>query len=274
MNPILFSFGKIEIRWYSFCILVGIIIAYLLANKESKKFDYPKDFFFNLAFWVVLFGIIGARLYYVLFSFDLFKYDFLEIFKVWNGGLAIHGGIIAGLITLIIYCKKNKVSILKTTDIVSISLLLAQACGRWGNFFNSEAYGPITTYANLKGMYFIPSFVIKGMKIGGIYYHPTFYYEFLWCLLGALVLYLIRKFFKYLKTGQLSCLYFMWYGVGRCFIEYLRQDSLMLGSFKIAQVFSVITFLLGLIGFIMLFGKGLKNELYYNNTDCKKIKKS
>lgn len=262
MDPVAFKVGNMSIRWYSLCILFGIIIAYFLAKKESKKFNYEKDFIFDLFFYVIIFGIIGARLYYVVFNFNYYKSNLLEIFKVWNGGLAIHGGIIFGLITLIIYCKKKRVDILRTTDVASISLLFAQAVGRWGNFFNSEAHGPITTLANLENMKFIPDFVIKGMNIDGIYYHPTFYYESLWCLLGVVFFALIRKFFKNLKKGQLTCLYFVWYGIGRFFIEYLRTDSLMFGGIKAAQLFSIITIVIALLYFLFLLFKK-DNDFYY-----------
>lgn len=261
MNPVIFTIGGFSLRWYSVCIFVGIVLAYIIASKESKKFDLPKDFLFDLAFWLIIIGIVGARLYYVLFNFKLFKNDLWEIFRVWNGGLAIHGGIIAGFITLIIYCKRKGVKVFQMTDIISIPLLLAQAIGRWGNFFNGEAHGSVTTLSNLENLKFIPDFVIEGMNIGGIYYHPTFYYESLWCLLGVVVLFLVRRYFKYLKVGQLSCLYFMWYGVGRFFIESLRTDSLMIGTFKVAQLFSIVTFLISFILFIILTIKS--ESLYY-----------
>ena len=266
MNPEIFSIGYLSIRWYSVLILVGILIAFYLATKESKKFKLPDDFIFDMGFWVVIFGILGARLYYVLFNFSYYKANILEIFKVWNGGLAIHGGIIAGLITMIVYCRIKKVSVLRTMDIAAPSVLIAQAIGRWGNFFNSEAHGPITTIETLHKLH-IPGFIIKGMKIDGIYYHPTFLYESIWCIVGFIVILLIRKYYKYLKSGQLSCVYFMWYSVGRLFIEYLRTDSLMLGKFKIAQLVSIILFLFGLIYFIYLCFNKLKKGLYYDKKE-------
>ena len=140
MNPEIFSIGNFSIRWYSVLILVGIVIGFILALREGKKFNLPEDFIFNLGFWVVVFGIIGARLYYVIFNFNLYRNNLIDIIKVWNGGLAIHGGIIAGLITLIIYSKIKKVNFLRVADIVVPSLILAQAIGRWGNFFNGEAH--------------------------------------------------------------------------------------------------------------------------------------
>ena len=137
------------------------------------------------------------------------------------------------------------------TDIAVPSLIIAQAIGRWGNFFNSEAHGPVTTLANLESFH-IPKFIIDGMYIEGVYYHPTFFYESLWCILGFIVLLLVRRFYKTLKTGQLTCIYLMWYGLGRLFIESLRTDSLMLGSFKVAQLVSLSCFLIGLLFYLYL----------------------
>jgi phosphatidylglycerol:prolipoprotein diacylglycerol transferase len=124
MSPEIFSIGDLSIRWYSVLILVGIITAVVLAENESKKFKFEKDFIFDLAFWLVIFGIIGARLYYVVFNFNLYKNDLIGIFKIWNGGLAIHGGIIAGLITLLVYCRVKKVKPLRVTDIAVPSLTI------------------------------------------------------------------------------------------------------------------------------------------------------
>lgn len=251
MNPNMIQIGDFTIKWYSVFILIGVVLAFLLAILEGKKKGIEKNFIFDLGFWVVIFGLIGARIYYVIFNFSFYKHDLFEIFKVWNGGLAIHGGIIAGLLTLIVYCKKHHVKILTITDIVAPSLLLAQAIGRWGNFFNSEAHGPLTTLENLQNLH-IPNFIIQGMHIEGVYYHPTFLYESLWCLLGFFLLLFIRSLFKNLKEGELTFLYFLWYGVGRFFIESLRTDSLMLGTFKMAQLVSILMVFVGFIGLLIL----------------------
>lgn len=255
MNPVMFKLFGFELRWYSVLILLGIVIAFFLAMSEAKKKNVDKDFIFDLGFYVVLFGILGARIYYVLFNFSIYKNNLFEIFAIWNGGLAIHGGIIAGLITVIIYCKKHNEEILKITDIIVPSLIIAQAIGRWGNFFNSEAHGPVTTLENLKNLKIIPDFVINGMKINGLYYHPTFFYEFLWCLGGFLILIIIRKFIKDLKVGQLTSIYMIWYGIGRLFIESLRTDSLMLGNLKVAQLVSLLLIICGIFNFIFAFFK-------------------
>lgn len=271
MNPEIVNLFGISIRWYSVLILCGIMLAFFLANKESKKFNLPDEFIFDMGFWVVIFGILGARIYYVIFNFSNYSDNLLDIFKVWEGGLAIHGGIIFGLITLLIYCKIKKVKPLRITDIVVPSLIIAQAIGRWGNFFNSEAHGPITTLANLKSL-FIPDFIINGMYIDGVYYHPTFLYESLWCILGFIILLLVRRFYKYLKSGQLTCVYLVWYGIGRLLIESLRTDSLMIGSFKVAQLVSLFMIVIGLVFFIYLCFNKLKVGRYYDKKDLKKVK--
>ena len=160
MSPEMFNIGGFSIRWYSFLILMGIIIAFVFAVLEEKRKKFPKDFVQDIGFWLILFGILGARLYYVLFNLDYYLSNPLEIIAVWNGGLAIHGGIIAGVITAFIYCKKKDINLLETCDLIVPSVIIAQAIGRWGNFFNSEAHGPITTLAKLKDMY-IPDFVIN-----------------------------------------------------------------------------------------------------------------
>lgn len=260
MNPVLITLFGFEIRWYSVLILSGVLIAIFLLIKEGKRFNIPKDFLFNMAFWVVIFGIIGARLYYCIFNFNLYKDNLIDIFKIWEGGLAIHGGIIAGFITLLIYTKKYSVNTLKITDMTVIPLLLAQAIGRWGNFFNSEAHGAATTYYHLKELH-IPEKIIEGMKIGNVYYHPTFFYESIYCLIGFVILLFVRRY-RYLKRGQLTALYLMYYSVGRFFIESLRTDSLMFGAFKVAQLVSVVLFIIGLFMFMIISRKGRFEDLY------------
>ena len=136
MNPIAISIGPLTITWYSICILSGIILASIIINKEAKKYNIPANFITNLIFWCVIFGLLGARIYYVIFNLDYYLASPIEIIKIWNGGLAIHGGIIAGVITLILYCKKYGINILKMTDIAVPGLILSQGIVRWGNFFN------------------------------------------------------------------------------------------------------------------------------------------
>lgn len=259
MNKIALELGPIEIHWYSICIFIGMLIACLLIYKEAKKNNIKEDFLINLTFYTILIGILGARLYFVIFNLPYYLNNPLDIIKIWNGGLAIHGGIIAGLLFVIYYCKKYQVDIWKMLDIIVMGLIIAQAIGRWGNFFNQEAYGPITSLETLKSLG-IPSFIIKGMYISGSYHHPTFFYESVWCLIGFIIMFILRKR-KTLKVGQLSSFYLIWYGIIRFIIEGMRTDSLMLGPIKVAQLVSIIFGISGLIIFI----KSKNKNQYHSN---------
>lgn len=258
MNPIFLTLGPITIYWYSMFILFALIINILLIIKEGKKHNISSDLIIDLAFYIVPIAIIGARIYYVIFNLDYYLTAPIEIFFIWEGGLAIHGAIIAGLAYLAYFCHKHKIKLLLMTDILVISLFLGQAIGRWGNFMNSEAFGPATTLSHLQDM-FIPNFIIEGMNINGVYHIPTFYYESLGCIFGFIVL-LIMRSYKKLKLGQLTSLYFIWYGLIRFFIESLRTDSLMLGSLKMAQIVSIVMIGIGII--IWIHSK--KEKKYYH----------
>lgn len=256
MNPILFEFGPIEIRWYAFLILIAVIIGISLFMKEGKRFNISSDFLFNLAFWVIVFGILGARLYYVIFNWSEYSSDLLSIFKIWNGGLAIHGGIIAGFITMYVYCRKYNVSVFKIADMAVVPVILGQAIGRWGNFFNGEAHGGIVSLAFLEKLH-LPQFIIDGMYINGNYYHPTFLYESFFNLICFIILLFLRRS-KKIKDGMLLSIYLIWYGIVRFFIEGLRTDSLMLGSIRIAQLVSISLIVIGII----LLIKSKNNKVY------------
>jgi phosphatidylglycerol:prolipoprotein diacylglycerol transferase len=182
----------------------------------------------------------------------------LSIFAVWQGGIAIYGAILGGLLAIVLLAKKQKQSIIKTTDIIVPGLLLAQAIGRWGNFFNGEAYGSEVTLDFLKALH-LPNFIIEGMYINGTYYHPTFLYESIWCIIGVILLIVIRKLTKR-KKGIITYSYFIWYGIGRTYIEGLRTDSLYLGDFRVSQIVSIILIVIGIIGIITTIAKGKKNE--------------
>lgn len=259
MDRYIITIGDFNIEWYSVLIVVGAILALIMIIKEAKRYGYPSDFVFNVCFWSIIVGIIGARLYYVVFNLDLYT-NFWDIFKIWEGGLAIHGGIIFGAITCYLYCKKYHVRTVRMLDFIAPALLLAQAIGRWGNFFNGEAHGAVTSLESLQNLH-IPEFIIDGMYIGGAHYQPTFLYESLWCLLGVIILLIVRRL-KVTKVGQPTALYLMWYGLGRFFIETMRTDSLMLGGFKVAQIVSVIMILIGLIVIMITGRKGRYEDLY------------
>lgn len=268
MDRIALDLGFIQIYWYSLFIFFGILVATFVILKECKRQNINEDFIVNLIFYTVIFGLIGARLYYVCFNLDYYLKYPLEILEIWNGGLAIHGGIIAGLLCIFIYCKKYNAKLLKLLDIVVVGLIIGQAIGRWGNFFNQEAYGAITTLENLQKLG-IPDFIIDGMYIGGAYRQPAFLYESIWCLAGFIALLIVRHY-RYLKTGQLTGVYLIWYSIGRFFIEGMRTDSLMLGSLRMAQVISIVGIIIGIM-MLMLCRKGSRFDNLYKDAEKKEI---
>lgn len=258
MDRVAVDLGPIQIYWYSIFIFIGLLVASILIFKEARRRNIDEDFLVNLIFNTIIIGLIGARLYYVIFNLPYYIANPIEIFAIWNGGLAIHGGVFAALIFIIIYCKKHEVNCLQILDIMVVGLIIGQAIGRWGNFFNGEAYGQITSLEELKAQQ-MPMFIINGMYILGEYRQPTFFYESTWCLSGFLAMLIIRKY-KYLKRGQLTGFYLFWYGFGRFLIESMRTDSLMLGSLKMAQIVSIVFVIVGIILFFYNVFKSTKED--------------
>lgn len=262
MNRVAFNIFGFNVYYYSLCILLGVIVAYILITREGKKQGLPKEFISDLIFYTLIIGILGARVYYCVFNLDYYLANPSEILKIYNGGLAIHGGVIAGIIFVYFYTKKKNISFIKILDIVAPAVIIAQSFGRWGNFFNQEAHGGITTYQNLKNMH-IPEFIINGMHIEGKYYYPTFFFESIWCLIGFIILMIARRN-KNLRKGFQIGFYFIWYGIGRFFIEALRTDSLMFFGLKIAQIVSLIGIIIGIIIIVTN-----RNKKYYNEMEVK-----
>ena len=262
MNRVAFNIFGFNVYYYSLCILLGVIVAYILITREGKKQGLPKEFISDLIFYTLIIGILGARVYYCVFNLDYYLANPSEILKIYNGGLAIHGGVIAGLIFVYFYTKKKNVSFIKILDIVAPAVIIAQSFGRWGNFFNQEAHGGITTYQNLKNMH-IPEFIINGMHIEGKYYYPTFFFESIWCLIGFIILMITRRN-KNLRKGFQIGFYFIWYGIGRFFIEAFRTDSLIFFGLKIAQIVSLIGIIIGIIIIVTN-----RNKKYYNEMEVK-----
>ena len=262
MNRVAFNIFGFNVYYYSLCILLGVIVAYILITREGKRQGLPKEFISDLIFYTLIIGILGARVYYCVFNLDYYLANPSEILKIYNGGLAIHGGVIAGLIFVYFYTKKKNISFIKILDIVAPAVIIAQSFGRWGNFFNQEAHGGITTYQNLKNMH-IPEFIINGMHIEGKYYYPTFFFESIWCLIGFIILMIARRN-KNLRKGFQIGFYFIWYGLGRFFIEAFRTDSLMFFGLKIAQIVSLIGIIIGIIIIVTN-----RNKKYYNEMEVK-----
>ena len=258
MNPILLDLGFLQIRWYSVLVLLAFIIGYGIVINRSKKKGLNTSKISDMCFYLIIVCILGARIYYCLFNFNYYSKNLIDIIKIWEGGLAIHGGIIAGIIFVLFYTKKHNISKLDTLDVFAPALALGQAIGRWGNFFNGEAYGPATTLLELERLN-IPKFIIDGMYIDRAYHHPTFLYESLGCLLIFIILIIIRSI-KSIKPGQIISIYFIGYGILRFLIESLRQDSLMFLNLKAAQIISIIMIFIGVILFILPYIKRLKKS--------------
>ena len=223
------------VTWYSFLIMTGIIAAVFLASREARKSNLPDDTVIDLSLWIIPFGIIGARLYYVIFSWNHFSNNLLSILKVWEGGLAIYGGVIAGMVVLFIFSRKRRIPLLKLCDIVVPGLVLAQSIGRWGNWFNMEAYG-LTVHSET--FCFFP-FAVQIPADHYSWHLATFFYESLWDFCIFIFLLLSRRRML-TETGDVFFVYLFLYSAGRLFIEELRLDSLYASSIRISQLLSVI----------------------------------
>lgn len=265
IDRVAFELGPFTVYWYGIIIGMGILLGWLLATRESKKLGLPQDIFSDLLLWVIPISIISARIYYVIFKWDYFSQNQMDIIAIWEGGIAIHGALIGGVITAIVFAKKKKVSFWKLADIAAPSIILGQAIGRWGNFMNQEAHGTEVTRTFLENLN-LPEFIINQMYIKGVYYHPTFLYESIWNAIGCAILLILRKF--NLRRGELFLTYVSWYSVGRFFVEGLRTDSLMLtDSLRIAQIFSLV--LIGVAILLMWFRrqKGFAKNRYIDSSN-------
>ena len=237
-DRVAFTIFGLDVMWYGLLIGGGFLLAALIAYKRAPKHGIKPDFILDLVIWMVPAAIIGARAYYVIFSWEDFSGDWSKIFDVRSGGLAIHGGLILCFLVGYFVCRHCKQSFIATADLAAVVIPLAQAIGRWGNFFNEEAHGG-------------PTDLPWAQIINGVGYHPTFLYESIWCFL--LFLFLLwfdnhRRSFD----GQIICLYMMLYSVERFFVEGLRTDSLMIGPLRQAQVISIVLFAAGLVLYFVL----------------------
>lgn len=249
IDPIAFKLGPITVAWYGLIIAIAMLLAISLIVKEAEKRDLTEEFIIDMAFWAIPLGIVGARFYYVLFELDVYLKDPIRMFYIWEGGLAIYGGILAGLLVIYYRSKKENIPSLLLLDVLVPYVLLGQAIGRWGNFVNQEAYGGEVTRQFLEKL-MLPNFIIEQMQIQGSYHHPTFLYESLWSLLGVAVILFIRNKDKFLLRGEATAAYMIWYGAGRFFIEGMRTDSLYIGPLRVSQIVSLLLVAIG-IGFIV-----------------------
>ena len=255
MNPVALKLGPISIRWYAICIVSGLILAVYLSMKEAprKKID-PDDIidFILIAFPL---AIVGARIYYVIFEWGYYSQHLGEIFAIWNGGIAIYGGLLTGALVLYLFSRRRLIEPIDFLDIAAPSVMIAQSIGRWGNFFNQEAYG-----AAVKSLNYLPSFIRDQMYIDGSYRQPTFLYESIWNLLGFLLILILRRKPQFLRQGEVTAFYLIWYGFGRMIIEGMRTDSLMFAGLRVSQWLSMILILVGLA--IIIYQRRKKAPYY------------
>lgn len=249
INRVAFDLFGLQIYWYAIIIVSAIAIALWLSNREALRVGLKEDDMTNFILWALPIAIIGARLYYILFDLEPYLADPIQIFNTRSGGLAIYGGLIAAVIVLIVYTRHNFIDPWLFLDVVSPSVMLAQAMGRWGNFTNHEAFGGETTRQFLESIH-LPQFIINNMYIDGAFRQPTFFYESMWSLLGFILILIIRKKVR-VKRGELFLGYVTWYSFGRFFIEGMRTDSLyFFGGLRVSQVLSLILFVGGIALFI------------------------
>lgn len=250
INPIAFSIGQINIYWYGILIALAVLLGLVLAGLRNGKFGIIYNDVEEFVLWALPMSVIGARAYYVAFSWELYKDNPLSVFQIWNGGLAIYGGIIGAILTAIVFCKVKKINLLDLLDYAVPFLALGQAIGRWGNFFNMEAYGAETN----------SFFRMELLQKSGEYIsvHPTFLYE----SVGLIIIFALLMLIKRKFAGQVVAEYFLLYGLLRSWIEWLRADSLMIVNLKVSMLLSIILAVssIGFIIYNILVERKLKSE--------------
>lgn len=252
IDRVFIEIGPLTVYWYGIIIAVGAALAVFLAVREAERVGLGKDTIMDFIIFAVPIAIISARIYYVIFEFDQYANGPLwKMIAIWEGGIAIHGAVIGGVITAVVFTKVRNISFWRLADVVAPSLILGQAIGRWGNFVNQEAHGgPISQAAYESFHQYLPDFIMNQMVIDGVMYHPTFLYESAWNFLIFFGLLLFRRMNP--RRGMVFLTYAVTYSIGRFFIEGLRTDSLyIIGELRTAQVVSILTIIAGTI--IMLY---------------------
>jgi len=277
-----FEIGPLAVEFYGFFIMLGIIAALILGLQEGKQIGIKSNDIIDGLIIILPLAIIGTRLWFVLFQEPAHYFtNPAQIIRIWDGGLAIHGGILTAIIATYFFTKRRKMDVWKTLDLVAPGFLIAQAFGRWGNFFNQEAYGGVIgglengdaalswaeQEAFLQETLRLPEFISNQMYIvngdhGSNFYHPTFLYESLWNILGLVIVLILRRT-RLIRSGDLIGFYLIWYSLGRFFIEFMRTDALYIGDtgIRIAQVMSVLLALAG-VGVFLLNRYVLKRKPY------------
>ena len=268
INPVAFNLGNLSVKWYGVIMALAIILAVSMAIIEGRKRQIESDDFVDLLLWAVPLGYVGARIYYVIFEWQYYAQHPDQIIAIWNGGIAIYGGLLAGLVVLLIFCYKKMLPPFLMLDIITPGVMAAQILGRWGNFINQEAHGGPTTLGFLQSLH-LPNFIISQMKINGVYYQPTFLYESFFNLIGLILILVLRHKKHLFKQGEIFMLYLAWYSVVRFFVEGMRTDSLyLLGSIRVSQLLSLILLVI-VIGLFIYRRKVVKPKWYLDGSGLK-----
>ncbi|MDH4617125.1 prolipoprotein diacylglyceryl transferase [Brevibacillus sp. AY1] len=264
IDPVAIALGPIKIHWYGIIMGLAFLLGTYLARYNAKKSGIDADHVMNMVVLIIPAAIICARAYYVIFEWSQYKDNLLSIFAVWEGGLAIHGGLIGGVLAGAWYVRKHKLSFLLVGDVLIPSVILGQAIGRWGNFINREAHGDV---ASEQFMQYFPAFIRDQMYIQGQYYHPTFLYESLWNLVVFAILLLTLYYWKKFN-GQVLFSYMILYSIGRFFIEGMRTDSLLIAdTLRVAQLISLLLIALGIILMLVFARKSLHSKQSGNSIE-------
>ena len=230
-----FSLGSLDIRLYGVVIALGLILAVIYGLKRKSQFGLKEDDILDGVLMIVPLAIVCARIYYCIFAWEEFAEDPISVLYIWNGGIAIYGGVIGAAIGVLAFCKWRKLKVAAVLDLVVLGFLIGQAIGRWGNFFNREAVGDLGENVN----WFMRMGLFNEITQKYDYFHPTFLYESLWNAIGFVALHFLSKKRRY--DGQIALAYLFWYGLGRTLIEGLRMDSLYIGSFRVSQLLAAVT---------------------------------
>ena len=241
--PKYLQIGPFMIYYYGLIIAIGLILAVLYGCKRSREFGIREDDVVDGVLWVTPFAILCARAYYVLFSWEMYADNPIEVLYIWQGGLAIYGGVLGALVGVAVFCRIKKIKVAALLDLVLIGFLIGQSIGRWGNFVNREAFGEET-------MSFFRMGLLNTFDNAVYFYHPTFLYESLWNALGFVLLHFLSKRRRY--DGQIALCYAAWYGLGRTFIEGLRTDSLYWGPFRVSQMLAAVSCFAAVVALLVL----------------------
>ena len=264
--PVGFNAGPFSVHFYGVIIALGLLLAVLYGLKRSKQFGLKEDDILDGVLWIVPVAIIFARAYYCIFEWDQFKDDPISVLYIWKGGIAIYGGVIGATLGVILHCKIKKISLRAVLDLVAISFLIGQCIGRWGNFFNREAFGSETDFFLRMGLF---NTVIEETE----YHHPTFLYESLWNLIGFVLLHFLSKKRRY--DGQIALGYCAWYGFGRAIIEGLRTDSLYLGGLRVSQLLAAVSCFAAVVILMLLsFRRHEESRLFVNQVAAREAEEA